>query len=236
MFDPAAPGGDVPTFPATMPLAAAVFVVLLQLTLVSEGWPLRRLNRFLAGGAALAAAWAGGVALYEALVRTGTLTGGDFGSVLACIGAVQVVVYVVLGGWPFCTIGPRGARLAAANVSVLGAGCLAFLVLRDGAALAPAAISSGAGSVVAGGLIVGMLFEGWLDGVLAPGPARAGATAAVAGGAAVLYAGLQALAHAAHWTRAEPEDWVAYVTLNAIAVGVIMHVAIGRRWPFAPAA
>jgi hypothetical protein len=46
-----------------MPLAGAIFVVMLELTLVSEGWPLRRLGRFTGGVAALAAAWAIGLAL-----------------------------------------------------------------------------------------------------------------------------------------------------------------------------
>jgi hypothetical protein len=89
----------------------------------------------------------------------------------------------------------------------------------------PASIAAAGGSVVAAGLTIGMLFEGWLDSLLA--------TAAVAALAAVLYAGLQALAHAATWTRAEPEAWTAYAGLNAIGIAVIMHVAIGRRWPFA---
>ena len=30
----------------------------------------------------------------------------------------------------------------------------------------------------------------------------------------------------------EPEDWVAHAGLNAIGAGVILHVAIGKRWPF----
>jgi hypothetical protein len=93
------------------------------------------------------------------------------------------------------------------------------------ASLTPASIAAAAGSVVAAGLVVGMLFEGWLDSLRGAG--------AVAAGAALLYAGLQALAHAAAWTRAEPEAWTAYAGLNAISIAVLMHVAIGRRWPFA---
>src|ERR1700704_3990987 len=59
-----------PTFPATMPLAGAFFVVMLQLTLVNEGWPLRRLGRIAAGVIAVAAAWAIALTLYLVLVRT----------------------------------------------------------------------------------------------------------------------------------------------------------------------
>jgi hypothetical protein len=35
------------------------------------------------------------------------------------------------------------------------------------------------------------------------------------------------------WTRAEPDEWIAFAGLNALGAGVILHVAIGRRWPFA---
>jgi hypothetical protein len=233
VFDPAAAAGDAPTFPSTMPLAGTIFVVMLQLTLVTEGWPLRRLDRLPAGAVALAASWAAGIALYEALVPTGLLAGGELGAFIVCIGALQVTFYVVLHGWPFCLIGARAVRLPIANAVVIAGGWLAYRMLSQTTDLTTATISAAAGSVVASGLIVGMLFEGWLDSLLAPRPARACAAAAAAGIAALLYVGLQALAHAAHWTRAEPEDWTAYTTLNALGAGVILHVAIGRRWPFA---
>lgn len=45
-------------------------------------------------------------------------------------------------------------------------------------------------------------------------------------------AGIRAYAYAVGWTRAEPEEWIAYAGLNAIGAGVILHVAIGHRWPF----
>jgi hypothetical protein len=47
-----------------MPLAGAIFVAMLELTLVSEGWPLRRFNRFAGGIAALA----GGLRAYAQAV------------------------------------------------------------------------------------------------------------------------------------------------------------------------
>ena len=49
----------------------------------------------------------------------------------------------------------------------------------------------------------------------------------------LLYLGLRADAHSVGWMRAAPEEWVAYAGLNAIGAGVILHVAIGHRWPFA---
>jgi hypothetical protein len=212
---------DGPAFPATMPLAAAVFVAMLQLTLVSEGWPLRRLDRFAGGLAALGAAWAAGAALYLALSRHGA----ELGAVLVCVGALQVVLYVVLRGWPLRLIASRAARLLTANAVVVAGGCLAYMLLSR-AGLRPAAIGAAMGSVVAAGLVVGMLFEGWLE-------SRAAGLIAVAVVAALLYLALTAYAEGSAWTRAEPEEWVAYAGLNAIGAGVILHVAIGRRWPFA---
>ena len=212
-------------FPATMALGGAIFTVMLQLTLVAEGAPLRRLARVPGGLAALAVAWVGGIAIYEATVPTGLLGAGELGSALVCVGEVQVVVYVVLQGRPFAVIGRPAVRRAVANVVVVACGCLADVGLAVGVGLAPLTIAAAAGSVVAGGLVVGMLFEGWLD-------SAALSLVAVGAVSAVLYIGLQRVADSAGWTRAEPEAWTAYAALNAIGAGVILHVGIGRRWPF----
>jgi hypothetical protein len=80
-----------------------------------------------------------------------------------------------------------------------------------------------------------MLFEG-----LPRLPDHPGRERLIAGGIVVLlgaglYGALTALAHQAHWSSATPDEWVAYAGLNAIGLGVILHVAIGRRWPFAAA-
>jgi hypothetical protein len=51
--------------------------------------------------------------------------------------------------------------------------------------------------------------------------------------AAVLYTALTLTANSLTWTdRLDPQEWVGHVALNALAVSVILHVAIGRRWPF----
>ncbi len=49
---------------------------------------------------------------------------------------------------------------------------------------------------------------------------------------AALYGALTAIAHQGTWTSASPSEWVTYAGLNAIGLGIILHVAIGRRWPF----
>src|ERR687884_913191 len=94
VFDPSAGPAQAATFPLTMPLAGAILVVMLQLTLVSEGWPFRRFNRFVGGVAALLASWAIAIPLYELLVAGGPVTGGQFGAALVCIGLLQVGCYV----------------------------------------------------------------------------------------------------------------------------------------------
>jgi hypothetical protein len=234
VFDPTAGAGHAPTFPGTMPLAGAIFVAMLELTLVSEGWPLRRFNRFAGGIAALAVARGIAIVLYETLVAgDGPVPPGEFGAVIVCMAVLQVAFYVVLRGWPFCALGSRARRLVSANLAVIAGGFVVYLALARVADLQPATISAVAGSAVAAGLVVGMLFEGWLEWVLPSARARLAKATGVAIITALLYVGLRAYAQAVGWTHAEPEEWIAYAGLNAIGVGVLLHVAIGHRWPFA---
>jgi hypothetical protein len=72
-----------------------------------------------------------------------------------------------------------------------------------------------------------MLFEGWLR-------SRLAVAAAVLTMSAALFVLLSAFAAALDWSRGTAEEWVAHVGLNAIGVSVVLHVAIGRRWPFPP--
>jgi hypothetical protein len=37
-----------------------------------------------------------------------------------------------------------------------------------------------------------------------------------------------------HWVRATADDWVTVAGLGFSAVGIILHVAIGQRWPLSP--
>jgi hypothetical protein len=235
VFDPAAPPARAPTFPATMTLGGAIFVAMLQLTLVCERRPLRRVPPIPAGFVALGLAWASGIALYELVVRTGVMTGGELGALLVCIGALQVMFHVMLHGWPFAGIASVTRRLATANGALVGGGAVAYLGLAELADLPPVTIAAIAGSVVAAGLIVGVEFEGWTESVLDPAQSRAAQLAAAGLLSAVVYVGLEGLAQAGSWTRAQPDEWTAYAGLNAIGAGVLLHVTIGERWPFASA-
>jgi hypothetical protein len=232
VFDPNVPLVHVPTFPATMVLGGAIFAAMVQLTLVAEGGPLHRLDPITGGVVALALSWAAGVLIDVALVRSGAVPGPELGAILVCVAVPQVAFYVVLGGWPFTRIGSRPIRIGVANVAVIAGGYLGYLALAELARLEAGTITAVAGSVVAGGLAFGMLFEGWLDSVLPPAEARALALVGVVLVSGVLYGGLTLLAGSASWSKAEPEEWIAYAGLNAIGAGVILHVAIGRRWPF----
>lgn len=114
----AEPGpGHLATFPATIPLAAAAFSTMLQLTLVFEGWPLRGLGRFRAGLLALVISWAVAVAAYLLVINLDALPPGvraatglrnpggpvaaaEFGALLIAIGVWQSVLFIALRGWP----------------------------------------------------------------------------------------------------------------------------------------
>jgi hypothetical protein len=49
-----------------------------------------------------------------------------------------------------------------------------------------------------------------------------------------LYYGLTAYAESVPWTRADPAEWVTTAALSFLGAGIILHVGIGLRWPFAP--
>ncbi|MFC5266184.1 hypothetical protein ACFPJ1_29060 [Kribbella qitaiheensis] len=244
LFDPSPGPGHVPTFPATMPLAGLAFVAMLEITLVGEGWPLRRLRPLVAGPIAVAISWAVAIVGYvtvvqvespagsDVIARDGPLPGAVLGATLVLIGAWQVLCFVVWRGWPFVTVASRAARLTIAHVTVIGGGIVSYLVLRELLGLTPSRIAALSGCFVAAGLLFGMLFEGWL-GNLSPIVERAALLLATLALAALLAVGLQAIAtRAMHLTHSAADDWVGHATLNALAIAIILHVAVGRRWPF----
>ena len=249
LFDPSPGPGHVPTFPATMPLAGLAFVAMLEITLVGEGWPLRRLRPLVAGPIAVAISWAIAIVGYltvvqiespagsDVIARDGPLPGAVLGATLVLIGAWQVLFFVVWRGWPFATVASRAARLTIAHVTVIGGGIVSYLVLRELLGLTPARIAALGGCFIAAGLLFGMLLEGWL-GNLSPTVERATLLLVTLALAALLAFGLQALAtRAMHLTQSAAEEWVGHAALNALAISIILHVAVGRRWPFAhPAA
>jgi hypothetical protein len=77
LSDPYPVPGNMPNFPATTLLAGAAFVAMLQITLVGEGWPLRRWPRLPADLLAVAVSWAVALVVYLALVRVNPPAGSD---------------------------------------------------------------------------------------------------------------------------------------------------------------
>ena len=237
LFDPSPGPGHVPTFPATMPLAGLAFVATLEITLVGEGWPFRRLHPLVAGPIVVLIAWAIAIAGYltvvqveppagsDVIARDGPVPGAVLGAVLVLIGAWQVLCFVVWRGWPFVTVASRAVRLTIAHVTVIGGGIVSYLVLRQLLELTPSRIAALSGCFIAAGLLIGMLFEGWLSN-------RAALLVITLTLTAVSAVALQATAGAMHLTHSAADDWVGHATLNALAVSTILHVAIGRRWPF----
>jgi hypothetical protein len=247
----ASPGPGVPTtFPATLPLAGAAFTAMLQLTLACERWPLSGLGRLPSGVAALALSWATGVGAYFLFVNLDAVPAGeraaaglhdpggpipapDFGAALVTVGVWQAVFFIALRGWPVNIIIRRSRRLLAGNALVIGLGALTYLVLRNLAHWQPAAVSAVCGCAISAVLVVGMLFEGWPGARLPAAQGRAltlGLTAIVA---AALNRALAAYADGVHWTKATPDNWITTAALSFIGTGIITHVAIGLRWPFA---
>jgi hypothetical protein len=194
---------------------------MLQLTLVGEGWPLRRLPPIPAGILALAVSWAIAIAAYAALsgVRE------HLGAVLVLIGAGQVLFYVVCRGLPFSAIAPRAVRLPCAHAGVIGAAIASYLVAHDLLGLDPGRIGAAAGCFVGAGLLAGMQLEGWLS--------PAGTSLVALALSALLLVALDAVAAGFPFTRANADEWVAHVGLDALSVAILLHVAVGRRWPFA---
>jgi hypothetical protein len=245
------PGPGIPTtFPATLALAGAAFTAMLQLSLVCERWPLGGIGRLRSGVAALVLSWAVAVGAYFLFVNLdavpadaraavglrnpgGPIAAPDFGSALIAVGVWQAVFFIALRGWPVNTIARRNGRLLAGNALVIGVGALTFIVLRNLAHWQPAAVSAVCGCVITAALIVAMLFEGWPAARLSPGTSRAvtlGLTALVA---LALNRALAAYADHVQWTKATPDDWITTAALSFLGAGIILHVGIGLRWPFA---
>jgi hypothetical protein len=98
----------------------------------------------------------------------------------------------------------------------------------------PTRLGAAARSLLAAGVVLGMLLDDWQRTQLLP--AHQGHIVA---GIVLLAAALAVLltvhADGRHFSGASPDEWVLHVGLDAIGVSVILRVAIGRRWRFAGA-
>ena len=112
---------------------------------------------------------------------------------------------------------------------------LTYLVVHVLGQVSAGRTAAVAGCVVAAGLLFGMPFEDLLyGGVNRAAAERVVLLALTVAFAAVLAFALFAAADAVDITRADADDWVEQAALNALALSIILHVGVGRRWPFAP--
>jgi hypothetical protein len=135
---------------------------------------------------------------------------------------------------PVNLIGRRPLRLLAGNALVIGGGAATYLLLRD---LANHRRPSGlaCGGVISAALVVALVFEGWPGALLRrPAAGRMVTIVLIAAVAVGLNRALAGYADSVHWVRATADDWVTVAGLTFSAVGIILHVAIGQRWPLSP--
>ena len=165
-------------------------------------------------------AWAVGLVVYFALAAVRA----DLGTVLILIAAWQTLFYVAWRGWPFTRVETRWRRLTCAHVVVIAAGVLTFLVIHGVLGVGREPLAAYAGCFVAAALLLGMLLDSCLN--------RSITLIAAVALAAVLALALYDIAGSLRFARASTDAWVTHVTLNAISMSVLLHVAVGRRWPF----
>jgi hypothetical protein len=78
-----------------------------------------------------------------------------------------------------------------------------------------------------------MLFEGWPAARLPSASGRALTLILTALVAIALGRALAAYADSVRWILATPDEWITTAALSFIGAGIILHVGIGLRWPFA---
>jgi hypothetical protein len=154
------------------------------------------------------------------------------GAVLLAVGAGGTEPSVLVLAPLVTLLRQRWRRLVSANVVAIGGALLTYAAARRLGDARTTTVGAVAGSFIAAGLLVGMLVDGSLRLRLPPAQERLATAAAVALGATAAYLALHRYADGLAWSKAEPDEWVAHVGLDAVGVGVILHVAIGRRWPF----
>lgn len=244
-----AEGAGSTTWPWTLPLGALLFWAVLQLTLVSEKWPLQKLKPIPQGFAMLTYAWIVSVAAYllmanwdafPAVVEAGLLNPGGFWDGIDLIGftviviAWQVVLFFLLGGWPFNSIDSDRTRRIIANVAPILLGLGTYLLLTGPVfSLNVPQVGAIGGTIVLGAFTIGLLFESWPMNNDPPAAQRIGQLLGTGLIAGVAYFGLRALGSALETFEANPiELWVAISALNYLAAVIVLYCLIWERWPF----
>jgi hypothetical protein len=247
-------GGTFPTFPFLIPLAATIFIAMLQLTFVCDRWPFERMKPIPAGLSALVLCWAIGLLVYFTVVNWNFLPaparaamglrnpGGpvnalDFIAWLVCLVPYQIIFFQLFSGWPFREFENKVSRLVTSNVFVIGAGWLTYLFLANVLRWPGPTIVGAVGTVAVGVNFSSMAFEDYPFHHEKPSMARLGLLMNTVGMAFLTYFVLQAIGNAlATWTNPPIGLFIGINSLNFIAPVVILVYAIWGRWPLPPPA
>jgi hypothetical protein len=243
-----------PSYPWTLPLAALIFLTMIQLTFVCDRRPLRRLGTPGAGIAAVTLSWIVGLVAYKVLANWNAVVpppvqqalglsnpGGPVSAFnllgwTLCVAVWSVLLFIPLKGRPFGRIGSVPARLVAGNLATIALGWATFRVLSGPIALTVPEIAAACGTVIAASLVAALILEGWPARLLTSGFARDGAMlATIAVLAAVMFIVLKALGASTAWPATNPVYlWMTVCALNFVAAGSILWYGVFRRWPVAP--
>jgi hypothetical protein len=245
------PGPGVPaTFPVTLALAGAAFTAMLQLSLVCERWPLGRIGRLRSGLAALALSWAAGIGAYLPVrqprrrtsrrARRGRAAQPRRRHLRTRLRRGAHRRRPLAGG-----VLHRPARLARQHDHPPPASPARRQRphTRPRRTDLPSAPQPGplAASRHQRGLRMchqrrahrGHAVRRLARRTAPPAPGRVLTLALTALVALALNRALTAYADGVHWTKATPDDWITTTALSFIGAGIILHVGIGLRWPFA---
>jgi len=244
-----------PSYPWTLPLAALIFLTMIQLTFVCDRRPLRRLGTPGAGIAAVTLSWIVGLAAYELLANWNAVVpppvqqalglsnpGGPVSAFnllgwTLCVAVWSVLLFIPLKGRVVSRIGSVPARLAAGNLATIALGWATFRLLSGPIGLTVPEIAAACGTVIAASLVAALILEAWPARLLTSAPARDGALlATIAVLAAVLFIALKVLGNAGTtWPPTNPVYlWMTVCALNFVAAGSILWYGVFRRWPVAP--
>ncbi len=248
-------GGTFPTFPFLVPVAAAAFVTMLQLTFVCGRWPLDKMKPVPAGFCALLICWGVALLLYFTVCNWndipaparaamglhnpgGPINALDFAGWLICLVPYQIIFFQLFAGWPFREYENKFTRIVASNAFVIGAGWLTWLFFTRVLHWATPTIIGTVGMVTVAVIITSMIFEDYPFHHEKPGVARFGLLLNVAGMAFLSFYVLQAIGDALvpKWTNPPLDLWIGIAGLNFITpVIVFVYFILGRGPLPAPA-
>jgi hypothetical protein len=247
-------GGTFPTFPFLIPLAATIFIAMLQVTFVCDRWPFERMKPIPAGLSAFVLCWAIGLLVYFTVINwnflpsparaamglrnpAGPVDALDFIAWLVCLVPYQIIFFQLFSGWPFREFENKVSRLVTSNVFVIGAGWLTYLFLANVLRWPGPTIVGAVGTVAVGVNFSSMAFEDYPFHHEKPSMARLGLLMNTLGMAFLTYFVLRAIGNAlATWTNPPIGLFIGINSLNFIAPVVILVYAIWGRWPLPPPA